>query len=164
MINTKMVCLTLIALVALTGCNSRLFSYKGATITQPDHMIQLQQGEQQGVWKTNELALNYRYQMMPETLKISGTVNLIGGFYYGFSAVDHLIVQLLFLDNQGTVLDNVNMYCADNHHPIHLVPMDFDETIQIPAGARAIAFAYDGVLVDGGGDDSTSVTIWNFPR
>ncbi len=155
--------LVMIAITALTGCNGRLFSYKGATITQQDHMIQLQQGDQQGVWKTNELALNYHYQMSPETLRIFGTVTLIGGFATGFSSVDRLVVQLLFLDNQGTVIDNVILYSADNNHSTKYIPMNFDSTIPIPVAASAISFTYDGAL-SGAGDDSSGVSIGNFPQ
>jgi hypothetical protein len=156
--------LIMAAVVALSGCNGRLFSYKGATIAQPDHMIQLQQGDQQGIWKTNELALKYHYQMTSDTLKLSGTVNLLGGFATGFSSVDRLVVQLLFLNNQGTVIDNVILYSADNHHPTDFIPMNFDRTVPIPADTRALSFTYDGLLLDGGDDGSTAVSIWNFPR
>jgi hypothetical protein len=156
--------LIMVSVVALTGCNGRFFSYKGATITHQDYMIQLQQGNQQGIWETNELSLNYHYQMSPDTLKIFGTVSLIGGFATGFSSVDRLIVQLLFLNNQGTVIDDVIMYSADNHHSTKYIPMNFDRTIPIPAGTRSISFAYDGELSDGNGDDSTRVSIGNFPH
>ena len=155
--------LIMVAVVTFNGCNGRLFSYKGATITQQDHMVQLQQGDQQGVWKTNELALNYHYQLTPEALKISGTVNLVGGFATGFSSVDRLVVQLLFLDNQGTVIDNVIVYSADYHHSTKYIPMNFDRTIHIPANTHAISFTYDGTL-SGGGYDSTGVSIGKFPR
>ena len=78
----------MLAVVIFNGCNGRLFSYKGAVITQQEYMVQLQQGDQLGVWKTNELALNYHYQLATEALKISGTVNLVGGFATGFGSVD----------------------------------------------------------------------------
>jgi hypothetical protein len=155
--------LIVVAVVVLTGCNGRLFSYKGATITDQNHMILLQQGDHQGIWKTNELSLNYHYQMTPDTLKFSGTANLLGGFATGFSSVDRLVVQLLFLDNQGTVIDNVIVYSADNHHSINYIPMNFDRTIPIPADTHAISFTYDGTLSDGG-YDATGVSIGNFPR
>jgi len=156
--------LIVIAAIVFTGCNGSFLSYKGATITHQNHMIKLQEGDQQGIWKTNELSLKYHYQITPETLKISGDVNLAGGFLHGFSTIDRLVVQLLFLNNQGTVIDNVILYSAENHRPIDLTPMSFDKTIPISQETQAISFTYDGVLFDGGGsDDSTSVNIWNFP-
>lgn len=156
--------MTMLAVVTLTGCNGRFFSYKGATITEKNHTIALQPGDQQGIWKTNELALNYHYRMTPENLKISGTVNLADGLAIGFSVINRLVVQLLFLDSQGTVINNVILYSADDHHPIDVTPMIFDKTIPIPSETRSISFTYDGELLDnGGGNDSTSVNIWNFP-
>jgi len=158
-----LVSLIMAAAIALSGCNGRLFSYKGATITDQNNMIQLEQGDRQGIWNTNELALNYHYTVSSETLRISGNVNLIGGFATGFSSVDRLVVYLLFLDNQGTVIDNVIMYSADYHHSTRYIPMNFDTTIPIPAGTHAMSFIYDGTLSDSG-YEPTGVTIGNFPR
>jgi hypothetical protein len=140
----------MIAAVSLTGCNRRFFTYKDATIGQPDYVIELQQGDQQGVWKTNELALNYKYHMTPETLKLYGAVELVGGFHTGFNSTDRLVVQLLFLDNTGTVLDDVVLYSADYKHQIHMFPMHFDRTFTFPKNTSAISFTYDGKLTDSG--------------
>lgn len=154
----------ILAVVALTGCSSKFFTYKGATLTQENYIVELEQGEQQGVWKTNELAINYRYHLTPESLKISGVVNLIGGFAIGFNSVDRLVVQLLFSDNQGVVIDNVNIYAADHRHSIQFIPMSFEAVVPVPPNTTAISFAYDGRLSDGAGTlEGTSVDIWYFP-
>jgi hypothetical protein len=150
----------MMAAVSLTGCNGRYFTYKDATIHQPDLGIQLQQGDQLGVWKTNELALNYKYHMTPEILKIHGAVDLDGGFISGFTSIDRLVVQLLFLDNQGTVLDDVVLYSADYKHQIHMFPMNFDKKIPIPDKTTAISFGYDGRLLGGGGNTATSIMFF----
>ena len=68
----------------ISACSPRLFTYKGDKVTQKNLMVLLKDGDQQGVWKTNELAITYQYQMTPETLKISGTTELLGGFAIGF--------------------------------------------------------------------------------
>jgi len=156
----KMFFLIMIASVSLTGCNGRFFTYKEAAISQPDYVIQLQQGDQQGVWKTNELALNYKYHMTPETLKLHGSVDMVGGFYIGFSSTDRLVVQLLFLDNTGTVIDDVVLYSADYKHQIHMFPMNFDKTFPIPENTSAISFTYDGKLVAGGGNTATNIMFF----
>ncbi|MFH0997193.1 MAG: hypothetical protein V1844_17115 [Pseudomonadota bacterium] len=158
----KLSILIMIAAVSLTGCNGRFFTYKDATISQPDHVIQLQQGDQQDVWKTNKLALNYKYHMTPETLKIYGAVELVGGFNIGFTSTDRLVVQLLFLDNQGTVIDDVILYSADYKHQIHMFPMNFEKTFPVPDKTAAISFTYDGKLLDGGGKTATSIMF--FPK
>ena len=130
----------------ITGCGGRMFTYKGNKVTQKDLMVLLKDGNQQGVWKTNELAITYQYQMTPETLKFAGTTELVGGFVVGFRWITRLSVYLLFLDSQGIVMENVLIYSLGNHRATDGVPMDFESTIPIPVGARTISFAYEGVL------------------
>jgi len=153
----------MIAAVTIAGCSGGLFTYKGAQVTQESLMAQLKDGNQQGVWKTNELAITYQYQMTPEILKIAGTTELLGGFAIGFSWIKHLAVNLLFLDNQGIVIENALIYSAGNHRSIDTIPMDFEKTIPIPEGARTISFAYEGELRGSGTEDQTAYNIWFSP-
>ncbi len=99
-------------------------------------MVLLKEGDQKGVWKTNELAITYQYQMAPETLKISGTTELLGGLVIGFRWIERLAVYLLFLDKQGIVIENALIYSAGNHRSIDTIPMDFETTMPVPEGAR----------------------------
>ena len=108
-------------------------------------MVQLKDGSQQGVWKSNEIAIKHQYRMTSETLKFAGTIELVGG-YKSFS---RLAVYLLFLDNQGIVIEDTLIYSAANYRPLVAIPMDFDKTIPIPEGARIISFAYDINSVQG---------------
>ncbi|MCX5884278.1 MAG: hypothetical protein NTU74_21540 [Deltaproteobacteria bacterium] len=96
-------------------------------------------------YEKNELSITYQYQMTPETLKITGTNELVGGFAIGPNIVHRLAVYLLFLDNQGIVIENVLVYAGDYVGVIPL-PMEFERTIPIPEGAKMISFAYDGVV------------------
>jgi hypothetical protein len=162
--------LLIFAAFTITGCGGSLFTYKGDKVTQQNLIVQLDNGNQQGEWKTNEVAIKYQYQMTPESLKISGTVEMVGGFATGFSEIGHLAVYLLFLDNQGIVIENALMYSAGNHQPSKMFPMAFERTITSPEGVRTISFAYDGVLVDPG-EGTTAYSIgfspsrqWNLYR
>ena len=148
----------MIAAITIVGCSGSLFTYKGDKVTQKN-LAPLEDGNQQGLWKTNELAITYQYQMTPETLKIAGTTELLGGFAIGFSLIERLAVYLLFLDNQGIVIENVLIYSAGNHRSIDTIPMDFERTIPIHEGARTISFAYEGVLAGSG----TEYSIWSSP-
>ena len=150
------------AVVILTGCNGSLYSSKGTTITKHSNLIQLQIGNHRGTWKTNELALNYDYQMTPEILKISGTVNLVGGFALCCNSVNRLVIRLVFLDSQETIINSVFFYSANSYHPIHMLPMNFDKTVPIPPGTNSISFDYDGELIGGAGNTS-KVSIWYSP-
>jgi hypothetical protein len=150
----------MIAAFTLAGCNGKLFTYKGNKITQKNLMVLLKDGDQKGVWKTDELAITYQYQMTmtPEILKIAGTTKLLGGLA-GFEQIERLAVYLLFLDNQGIVIENALVYSTANYRSIDTIPMDFEKTIPIPEGARTLSFAYDGQLTGLGGGFS----IWFSP-
>jgi hypothetical protein len=123
----------------LLGCRGKLFSYNGDKVTQQDRMVQLKDGDQTGEWKTSELEIKYQYHMFPETLKVAGSIVLVGGIRY-FS---HLAVYLLYLDNEGIVIENSLIYAGENYRPIVTLPMDFEKKIPIPGGVRTISFAYD---------------------
>ena len=154
--------LLVIAVFAMAGCGGRLFTYKGDKVTQQNLMVVLKDGNQQGEWKTNELAIKYQYQMTPEILKFAGTVELVGGFAIGFNSVNHLAVYLLFLDDQGIVIENVLIYAGQNNLSIP-IPMGFERTIPIPEGTQSISFAYDGELMDLKNHDTTTYNIWLSP-
>jgi hypothetical protein len=134
-----------------SACSPKLFTYNGNKVTQKNFMVLLKDGDQKGVWKTNELAITYQYQMSPETLKITGTTELLGGFAIGFDQIKRLAVYLLFLDNQGIVIENALVYSTANYRTFDSIPMDFEKTIPIPEGVRTISFAYDGELTGLGG-------------
>jgi hypothetical protein len=123
----------------LTGCGGNIFSYKGGKITQDALMIRLQDGDQQGVWRKNEIEIVYRYHNESQSLKLSGTPALITGNKY----FNHLAIYALFLDEHGTVMEDVLMYAGENARRIIPPPMDFNKTLPIPSGAMAISFAYD---------------------
>ncbi len=141
----------MIATSIVSACSPRLFTYRGSKVTQKNLMVLLKDGDQKGVWKTNELAIKYQYQMTPETLEIAGTTELLGGFAIGFEQIQRLAIYLLFLDNQGIVIENAPVYLTANYRNINTIPMDFKKTIPIPDGTRTISFAYDGELTGLGG-------------
>lgn len=161
------------AALMLFGCHAHGLSYQGAQITRQNDIIPLpEQKAAKGFWKTNELSVDYTGQSSGQMLQIAGVVKLVGGFAVGFNAIDRLAVQVLFLDDQGTVLADAVLYSIQGTTPSDLTPLRFDRSFPIPAGARAISFAYDGELSDGGGipgfparagGDRTQVKIGYFP-
>ena len=161
----KVTFILIIAVFTIAGCSGRLLTYKGDKVTQKDLMVLLKDGNQQGVWKTNELAIKYQYQMSPESFIIAGTTELVGGLAMGFRWITRLSVYLLFLDNHGTVIENTLVYSSGNHHSTDTdtIPMVFETTIPIPEGARAISFAYEGELMGAGTLDRTTYNIWSSP-
>jgi len=72
-------------------------------------------------------------------------------------------VYLLFLDDQGIVVENVLIYSAGSYRTNDMIPMEFEKTIPVPEGTRTISFAYDGELTEAGTDDHASYSIWFSP-
>ncbi len=153
--------LLLVVAFAIDGCGAGLANHKADKATRQNVMIQLQDGSQQGEWKTNELAIKYQYRKLPEILKIAGTVELVGGFAIGFNYINHLTVKLVFLDYQGNVVGNSLVYSGSNNLSIP-IPMRFERAIPVPEGTRQISFSYDGELIDAT-HDTTSYSIWFSP-
>jgi len=152
----------MVAAVTIAGCGATALSYKGDKVNRQNPMVVLEDGNQQGEWKTNELAIKYQYRMTPEALKIAGTVELVGGFAIGFNYISNLAVNLLFLDNQGMVIESSLVYAGNNNLSIP-IPMRFERTIPMPEGARTISFSYDGKLIDSNDKDVTTYNIWFSP-
>jgi hypothetical protein len=123
---------------SIAACGGKLITYKGDKVTQENLMVHLEDGNQQGIWRTNELAIKYQYHMTPETLEVSGNILPIGWS----RPYSHIAVYLLFLDNQGIVIENALIYSEDNYGSIVVIPMNFEKTIPIPVGVRTISFAY----------------------
>jgi hypothetical protein len=158
----KTAILLMIAAFTIAGCGGSSVTYKGDRVTQQNYMIQLIDGNQQGEWKTNEVAIKFQSQTTPEILKIDGTVELVGGFAIGFNYINNFAVSLLFLDNQGNVIGSSLIYAGDHNLSIP-IPMRFEGTIPIPGGARQVSFAYNGELIDSNGRDRASYSIWFSP-
>lgn len=156
------ICIMITACI-VSACSPGVFTYKGEKVTQKNLMALLKEGDQKGVWKTNELAITYQYQMAPDTLKISGTTELLGGLVTGFNWIERLAVYLLFLDKQGIVIENALIYSAGIHRSIDSMPMVFETSTPVPDGALTISFAYEGELRESGTKDRSAYNIWFSP-
>jgi len=146
----------------LSGCNGGVYSNNGPTVVPPKNTVPLQAGDRQGIWKTNELAVNYHYQLASEALKISGTISLVGGFANCCNTVQRLVIRIVFLDSQESTVGSNILYTAANHHSVDWIPMKFDSTFTVPPGATSISFDYDGELI-GGANGPGRLSIWYSP-
>ena len=153
-----------IVLTELTGCAGTLFSYRGKVVAEPKNRFAFKEGDQQAIWDTGDLALNYRYQKSADSLKISGTVELSSGMLTNFSTAKYLDINLLFLDKQGTVIQNMLLFSAGDHYEFTSVRPSFEQTIPVPDGSDSFSFAYNGVLMDGKTMSTEEFTVGYFPK
>ena len=140
---------------ALVACQSTLFTYRGTT-AKPEISLPLKAGgSHDGTWGTYDLNVHYRYQRHGDTLKITGSVDLMYNSYTG-----HFFLRLHFLDNENKILDTKYMVGAGYRKAVERYP--FTGNFQLPPATAAIAFSYDGE-VGGTGDDGT-FSFWMDPR
>lgn len=158
---TTAICI--IAALVLNACGGRLFTYKGDTVTRKNMKVTLQDGEQKGEWKTDELAVFYHYEKTSDTLKMSGNVALLAGAT-AFNIVKQLSVYLLFLDANGMVLDDPQIFSSGNFQDYSMLSRTFNKSLTIPQGTQSISFAYTGELFNSGTGGQTSYSIWNSPK
>jgi hypothetical protein len=150
----------LIIIAALSGgCAGKFIGEKGDKVIQKNYLILLKDGKQEGEWKTNDLAVSYQYETAANTLNISGTVRLLGGFSVGFQWITHLDTHLLLLDDQGRILEIVPVLASGLQRVSDSIPMKFVLNIPLPEGTHTFSFAYEGELKGAGALDSSTFDI-----
>ena len=139
------ICVSLIFLVSMIACQSRLFSYRGRTI-EPDRRMNLMvDGSYEGIWETFDLTINYRYEKKAETLQLSGDAELSDHYKFNYAALRNFFLTLFFLDDKGKVQEselllNASFSNIDDR-------FTFNKSLEIPRGTSSIAFYYDiGVI------------------
>jgi hypothetical protein len=142
----------------LAACAGKAAIYKGDRVIQRNYCILLKDGNQEGVWKTRDFAVNYKYTKTGNTLDFSGTAGFIGGIGMGFHWIDQLSLRLLLLNNQGVVLDDSEIY-NEIRKQMDSIPTEFESKIQLPEGTEMISFAYDGELMGAAAADVSTFSI-----
>lgn len=160
-------CLLFLFIGALVACQSRLFSYRGATAEQQSRIALLEGGPYVGFWKTEDLSMHYRYLRYPENLELSGVVELANRLKYNFTTLEYLFLQVNLLDAEGKVLESKVVLTSDYRHMIKKLP--FKRSLELPPGITAIAFSYKGRVLEGGGttrvlEDAGDGDSWDFWR
>ena len=139
----------------LIGCQASLFTYRGATAEKEIRTPVLKGGPHTGTFESDDLVVNYQYKATPDTLAISGDVDLQRGIF-----ADRFFLRLHFLDADNRILDTTLV--AVGAHRIPARSYHFDERLHAPSGSTAIAFSYDGRVDLGGGEYGAA--FWTDPR
>lgn len=165
-----LILLVVLLLSLMSGCTTTVLTpgYRGDKI-QAGYRIPINSGEHGGVYRTNDLSVNYRYTQKGNDLKISGTVSFASGTLLNFRYIDYFNLSLLVADSEGAILANdglvstswVNLTGSDNQ-------VQFSDSVKLPANSVVMAFTYTGQASEGGlggGDDTGggNTQFWQYP-
>jgi hypothetical protein len=141
---------------------------------EPDDRVALQEGgPHKGIWQTRDLTIDYEYQEAAKNLQVSGTIKLADYIPKGFSTLDYLRIYIHFLTPSGMVLETKNLqYFGYLRWLDYLGKMSFSSQFDLPEGAMAFAFSYNGRASQGGGSPmgnnggsgQISWDFWKVPR
>jgi len=142
--------LLIISLMFVCSCAG--VSYQGKIAAQKP--IVLKDGD--GVWKNDDLSVNYQCQRTQNALRISGFVDLGKGIANNFSTIEYFRLQIHLLDAQGKISDT--RLLADSGHLVKIETWHFQQDIPLASGVEAMVFSYAGRAVVSGHDQTT----WDF--
>jgi hypothetical protein len=115
----------LILLIACQGMQT--------TVAPENRIALLQGGPHAGSWESNDVFLEYQYAKQPGTIKL----NLGGHAKRGY---DQLSVWVLFLDEQGKILDTKSVFNSGFRQKLTRGKGSIEKTFEIPMGTVQFAF------------------------
>jgi len=150
------------------ACHGTLFSYRGAFVDMENRIALLENGPHEGIWKTRDLAVNYRYKTKANMLQLSGQIEFNNHLQYNFTSLDHFSLSIYFIDEEGKILGYKTIAIAGYRK--RLKNISFDHNIEMPSNVNSISFGYDGRASEGGGSDKSihgggdSWDFWKVPH
>jgi len=151
------------------GCTTTILTphYAGSKI-KPGYPISINQGEHLGNYRSDDLAIDYKYTRNGDDLKIWGKIKFANATQLNFNYIDYFNLSLLIADSEAQVLTNhglvstswVNLTgSADEVH--------FTQNVKLPADASFMAFTYTGQASEGGSGDAEdgggNTQFWEYP-
>lgn len=158
------VCVRIVAvsalLMAAAACQTDPLSFKGHTVKEGISIPLKEGGPHSGRWSywDDEVIIDYTYTKTADTLKISGTVDLIFG-RNRLNYTDHFFLRLHFIDADSKIMNSKFLVNTYYFQPVEIFP--FAATLEVPTGT--IAFSYDGKLAAPVSDDG-GWEFWMDPR
>lgn len=140
------------------GCQTGFFGVGNQVA--PDKRIPFSPGgPHQGLYKANDFLLAYSYIKDGTSLQLSGTAELRGGGE-GFGWLDQLFVRGYFYGADGRILDHEVLLIRGRGQSED--SWKFAKTLELPPGAKGMAFGYSG-QVRGVGVDAPTWSFWGTP-
>jgi hypothetical protein len=138
----------------------RTSAFASGGIVSPGELIPLGQAKETGVWKGNDVTVDYRLTKGLNEIDLSGVARLNDSIVMNFNFLRDFHLIAVFTDSNGRILGSQAL--ATNRGS--LTPMGNAESTPFkarlipPPGTADIAFGYDGTALqgdDGGGGTPT---------
>lgn len=158
--------LTMILFLVLCGfmlvaCQSALFTYKGARISQAN-LIPLTEGGLKGAFfETEDVTVDYEYTRTGDNLRLGGEISYSRALQNSFSRVPDFYIRVFFADAQGTVLAYRGIIASGYGYTGDR--MRFHELVALPPGTAFMAFGYSGIAVGSSTQDRVDKSFWFDP-
>ena len=158
----------MLILVGITACaGSGATSYTGR-LAKPESMVMLSPGDARELkWQTNDLIIDAVYALGPNTLDLSGLVQLQSRLQH-YPIVSRLRIQVHALDGDGVIVGSYPLWSAGHNASHHFINWAFQRNLVVPENTRALTFSYRGQMRDGGsrmgrlGDREGDGVSWDF--
>ena len=128
----------------------------GAGSVSAANRLSIEQPRYSGLWKGNDLSVEYRYSKDQGQMDLSGNVRFSYSLVMGYTDLRNFRLGAIFLDENGKVLEEIGL-ATDRGS---LDPIPFSRRINLPANAVSMAFSYQGIATDVGRDRTS---IWFYP-
>jgi hypothetical protein len=110
-----------------------LIACQGLRTVAPENRISLlQSGPHNGSWESYDVFIEYQYVKQPGTMKLN-----FGG--YAKRGYDQLSVSVLFLDDQGKILDSKSIFNS-GFRSLTRGKDSNEKTLEVPMGTTQFSF------------------------
>jgi hypothetical protein len=139
----------------------------GAWVAEEDRISVLDGGPHEGSWQTRDLSIHYEYREATSSLQITGAIEFANYIPMGFNTLEHLTLNIHFLEANGIVLDTKRIKAFGYRRSLDLLgEMSFNSRFDLAQDTVAFAFSYNGKVSQGGGiptvSSSKGKTAWEF--
>jgi hypothetical protein len=153
-----------LVIVALTGCQGTLMTYKGAIVREGD-LITLTEGPQRGgSYHSPDLAIEYQWMRSRNELQLSGLLKFAPRIQNVYFQIPYFYLSLFLTDGQGKILEDKRIGTPGSSDPSN--PIRINEKLLLPPGTEKMAFGYSGQASGSGGggkDGGGDLPIWQVP-
>jgi hypothetical protein len=113
--------------------------------------LSIEQPQNSGRWKGNDLTVEYRYSKDQAQMDLSGNVRFSYSISMGYTELRNFRLGAIFLDENGKVLEETGLAASRGSFD----PIPFSRRINLPPNAVSMAFSYQGTASDVGRDKTS---------